>query len=113
MKRNYRIYITDILKNIEKVERFVEGLDYSDFVADEKTNCAVLRCIEVMGEAAKYVPDVIRERYSEVPWKDIAGMRDKLIHFYFGVNFEKVWKVIKEDIPSLKPILQRMLEDLG
>lgn len=113
MKRNVSIYLKDILENIDRAEKFVERLGYEDFAKDERTNFAVIRCIEIIGEAAKHIPEAIRQKYSEIPWKDIAGMRDKVIHFYFGVNLERVWLVVKEDMPKIKPFIQKVLEDLG
>lgn len=65
----------------------------------KKTHYAVLKCIEIIGKTSKRVPDPIRNKYTEIPWKDMAGMRDKVIHFYFGVNLEIVWLTITEDIP--------------
>ena len=112
MKRDVSIYITDILENMELAEDFVKGMDYEEFISDKKTNYAVTRCIEIMGEAAKHVPEGVRKKYSEIPWKDIAGMRDKIIHMYFRVSLEKVWLVLKEDIPELKPLFQKVIAEL-
>lgn len=112
MKRDVSIYIKDIFENMERAEKFVQDMSYEDFAKDEKTNYAVIRCIEIMGEAAKHIPELVRQRYSEIPWKDIAGMRDKGIHFYFGVNVERVWLVVKEDIPQIKPYIKKILEDI-
>ncbi len=109
MKRNIAIYIRDILENMELAEDFVKGMTYEEFVSDTKTNHAVIRCIEIMGEAAKHVPEDVRQKYPEIPWKDIAGMRDKIIHLYFKVSLEKVWLVLKEDIPKLKPLIKKVI----
>jgi uncharacterized protein with HEPN domain len=111
MKRDASIYLKDIQENIERVERFVEGMSYEEFVEDERTSFAVIRCIEIIGEAAKHVSEEIKDKYLEVPWKDIAGMRDKVIHFYFGVNLEMVWMVVKKNIPELKPYIEQALKD--
>jgi uncharacterized protein with HEPN domain len=113
MKRRISIYIKDILENIKFAEKFIENIAYKDFASDKKTFYAVLRCIEIMGEAAKNVPEDIRGKYPEIPWKEIAGMRDKIIHFYFGINMKKVWMAVKEDIPLIKPHLKRVLKDLS
>ena len=112
MNRDITIYVKDIFENMERAEYFVEGMSYEEFAEDEMTNFAVMRCIEIMGEAAKHVPDFVRDKYQEIPWRDIAGMRDKVIHFYFGVNLERVWLVVKEDIPQIKPHITKVLEDL-
>ncbi len=110
--RTFRDYIVDILSSIQDIEEFVKGMDFDEFVKDRKTINAVIRSLEVMGEAVKKIPDEIRERYPEIPWKYIAGMRDKLIHEYHGVDLEIVWEVIKSEIPPIKPIFEKMLSEI-
>lgn len=112
MKRDPSIYLKDILDNMERAERFVKGMDYLEFENDEKTHYAVIRCIEIIGEATKNITHSIRKKYPQIPWKDIAGMRDKLIHFYFGVNLERVWDTVKYDIPKIKPLIKDVYNDL-
>jgi len=113
MTRNADLYIKDILDNMENAERFVEGMTRQEFSKDTKTAYAVTRCIEIIGEATKNVPAATRRKYPDIPWKQMAGMRDKVIHFYFGVNFERVWLVVKKDIPELKPRLKKVLDDIS
>jgi len=110
MKKDFLHYVEDILDAMAKAETFVQGLDYEGFATDAKTAFAVTRALEIIGEAAKKVPRSVRSHYPDVPWKDIAGMRDKLIHEYWGVNLETVWKTVKEDVPSLKPLFESILQ---
>lgn len=101
--RIYLHYLEDIVENAAKALEFVQGMSEEDFLQDDKTIFAVIRALEVMGEAAKNVPDEIRNKYSHIPWRDIAGMRDKLIHHYFGVDLKTVWKTVNHDLPLLYP----------
>jgi uncharacterized protein with HEPN domain len=113
VSRDISLYIKDILQNMNDAEEFMQGLLYDQFASDKKTLNAVLRSIEVIGEAAKKAPVEIRTKYPSVPWKEMAGVRDKIIHFYFGVDREAVWLVVKERIPSLKPLIEQILRDLS
>ena len=113
MSRDISLYIKDILQNMRDAQEFIQGLSYDRFASDKKTLNAVVRSVEVIGEAAKKVPDEIRTKYPSVPWKEMAGMRDKLIHFYFGVDREAVWLVVKERIPALAPLIEQILQDLS
>jgi len=111
--REYGDYIEDILTSVNDIEEFTKGMEFDDFIRDRKTVFAVIRGIEVIGEAAKHIPNSARNKYPGIPWKDMAGMRDKITHEYFGVNLKVIWKTVKEDIPQLKPLVQNMLKDLG
>jgi len=110
-ERNYTIFLHDIMENINRIEHFIKNMEYKDFQQDEKTRFATIQCIEIIGEAAKHIPRRTRSRYPAIPWNDIAGMRDKLIHAYFIIDSLKVWKVIKEDIPELKPQIEAILKE--
>lgn len=112
MKRDASIYLQDILDNIDKAISFVGDMTYEDFECDEKTFYAVVRSIEIIGEASKNLPEGIRKQHPQVPWRQIAGMRDKAIHSYFGVNTLRVWQVVKDDLPKLKPSIEKLKKEL-
>jgi uncharacterized protein with HEPN domain len=112
MTREFKDYLMDLIEAMDKMEQFTEAITYEDFKKDEKTIFAVIRALEVMGEAAKKIPADARNKYKRIPWKQIAGMRDKLIHEYFGVNTRVIWKTVKEDIPLVKPIIKQMIDDM-
>jgi len=112
MKKHENIdYFRDILDSIIEIEKFVKGLDYSNFKTDRKTILAVIRDIEVIGEAAKNISRAIRKNYPEIPWKDIVGMRDKLIHGYFGIDLEILWETLQQDLPQLKIHILKLIEE--
>lgn len=113
MKRNYTIFIKDIWKSIESIEEFVKELNYEDFKKDDKTVSAVIRKLEIIGEATKNIPKDIQKKHPKLNWRGMSGMRDKLIHEYFGVDTEILWEVIKEDIPSIKPLIKKILEEIS
>ena len=110
--KEYIDYIQDILNSIEEIEEFTKGLTYDEFAEDRKTINAVVRSLEIIGEATKNTPDSIREKYSEIPWKSMAGMRDKLIHEYSGVDLAIVWKTIQNNIAEVKPLIKEIKQDL-
>ena len=102
MKEEFLDYVEDIIKAMVDALSFIKDMDYQTFVKDKKTMYTVIRAIEIIGEATKNIPLTIKERYSQIPWKDLAGMRDKVIHAYFGVDLKRVWSTVKMDIPNLK-----------
>jgi len=112
VKRDIRDYVNDIIDSMEKAAKFIEGMSYEQFVQDDKTVFAVVRALEIVGEAVKRIPEETRAEYPGIPWKGMAGMRDKVAHEYFGVNLKYVWETVKERIPELKPMFQKVMKDL-
>ena len=112
MKRSWQDYLADILAVLDDLETFTSGISYDEFLIDKKTVYAVVRALEVMGEAAKQVPEAIRQANPGVPWKRMAAARDKLIHGYFGIDVEIVWTIATVDAPAMKPHLESMAAGL-
>ena len=102
MEKDDLVYIEHILDCIRKIKEFTNGLSLKDFSVNELVQDAVIRNIEIIGEASKKISSDTKQIYYEIPWKEIAGMRDKLIHDYLGVDVEVVWRTITEDIPTLE-----------
>lgn len=109
--RDYKLYVKDILEAIESIEKFVKDMSFDEFVKDDKTSSAVIRKFEIIGEATKRVSNEIKQKYPQIPWKEMAGMRDRLIHLYFGVDFKLVWETIKKRIPTIKPLMKVILKE--
>ena len=107
--RDFQVYLEDIIDAIKSIEEYTRGLTYKAFAKDKKTVDAVIRNFEIIGEAAKHIPEKTRKQYPEVPWKDMAGMRDKLIHEYSEVKLDVLWKTIKERLPVVRPLVEEAL----
>ena len=101
MSRDWRLYLDDIREACERVVRYARGLDKNAFLADEKTYDAVLRNLEVIGEAAKHLPDEIKVQHPEIDWRKVVGLRDVIAHAYFGLNYAVLWDIISKKVPEL------------
>lgn len=113
MKRRLAsLFLQDILQAMDRIARFVGDRDYETFAADELLTSAVVRQLEIIGEAAKNLPQGIRERYADLPWHLMARMRDRLSHGYWTVDYEIVWRVIQEELPALRPRIEVVLEEV-
>lgn len=112
MKRKASLYIKDIIDAIEKIEDFVKDMSFEKMVDDDKTASAVVRKLEIIGEASRQLPTEIKEKFREIPWSSMIKTRDKITHFYHGVDYEIVWEIIKNDLPPLKPLLVRIYNQL-
>jgi len=110
MKREYEDYLRDMLENAEKALLFIQGMDYDGFCVDDKAVYAVIRAFEIIGEAARQIPESVRQANPEIPWREIAAMRNKLTHEYFGVNTKVIWRTVQEDLPIIIPLLKKMLK---
>ncbi|MEJ2596763.1 MAG: DUF86 domain-containing protein [Anaerolineales bacterium] len=111
MSNEFLDYIEDILDSMDKAEILLENVDFKQFETDFRINFAVVRALEIIGEAAKRIPDTVREEYPAIPWRGMAGMRDRIIHGYDTVDLQIVWDVVKKDIPLIKPQIRQILTD--
>jgi uncharacterized protein with HEPN domain len=109
--RELRDYINDLIEACEDILSFTKGMSYSDFAGDKKTVNAAIRSLEVIGEATKKLPASFRDNYPNIPWKQMAGMRDKLIHEYFGIDKQMVWQAIERHIPYILPQIKKITID--
>ncbi|MBU2104350.1 MAG: DUF86 domain-containing protein [Nanoarchaeota archaeon] len=110
MKRDVILFVRDTLERIELIENSISKLSKLDFQSNNLIVDATIRRLEVIGEAVKNIPDSFRNKYSDVPWRKIAGLRDIMTHAYFGVDLDIIWKIIKDDIPILKKQIKEILE---
>ena len=110
MKRRVSDYVEDILESIQKIEDFTEGMDYNAFVTDAKTLYAVRTALQIIGEASAKIPEDIRKKHSDIPWVQIRGLRNRIVHEYFGLDVRLIWNTIKNDLPVLKPEIGKLLD---
>ncbi|MEK9149736.1 MAG: DUF86 domain-containing protein [Candidatus Desantisbacteria bacterium] len=111
--REAKLFIADVLEAIQKIENYTHKMSYEEFMKDERTKDAVLRNLEVIGEAVKNIPNEIKEKYLKVDWKAISGMRDRLIHGYFGVSFPIIWETVTDELPTFKENIEEVLKEMG
>ena len=112
MKRTYKMYIEDILESMDKIERYINSLTYETFEKNDLVVDAVIRNIEIIGEASKNIPENVRGEYPEIPWKRIVGLRNIAIHEYFGVDLTIIWEIITKNLPETRSKIELMLESL-
>ncbi len=109
MPRDYRVFLDDIMEATSKVLEYTSGFSYEQFCADRKTIEAVVWNLQVIGEAVKNIPEEIRSQYPDVPWRDMAGLRDIIVHQYFGIKLDVIWKVIQQDLPRVEHLIREIL----
>lgn len=111
-EKSPKVYLEDILTSISRIEEFIEGLSFENFSKDQKTIDAVIRNLEIIGEAARNVPEGFAGQHSNLPWREMVSVRNKIIHQYFGVDINILWQTIKEDLRGLKNQTQNLLKTL-
>ena len=102
--------LSDIKEAVRRIGLYIEEMDYEEFLQDTKTQDAVVRNLEILGEATKNISAGLKEGYPQIPWKKLAGVRDRLIHHYFGVNYDIVWVIIKEELPEIISQVEEILD---
>jgi len=109
-KREIKILLDDMIEAIGKIDRYIKGMTFDDFVNDSKTVDAVVRNLEVIGEAANRIPRSFQQQHPEIEWRQIIGLRNRVIHDYFGIDYDIVWYVITKDLKKLKNKLKNILK---
>lgn len=109
-KRGNIEFLSDIKEAIKRIEDYIETINYETFLQDIKTQDAVVRNLEIIGEATKNVSQDLKKKYPQIPWKKLAGVRDRLIHHYFGVNYDIVWVIVKEELPEIISLIEEILD---
>lgn len=109
--RSPALYLSEILASMEKIERYTAGISYEEFIVREQLIDAVERNVEKIGEAAAAIPDDVRDRHPEVPWKTIVGLRNKIVHHYFAVDHEVIWQIVTKNIPGTKGKIAEILRE--
>lgn len=112
MKRDLRLFIEDVLESIKLIEKYIGNTSKESFGNNQKLKDSVIRRLEIIGEAVKSMPNDFKEKYPEVPWKKIAGLRDIIIHTYFNIDLDITWEIIKKDLPDLKEKILKIKGDL-
>ncbi|MEW6621229.1 MAG: DUF86 domain-containing protein [bacterium] len=112
MKKDDTIYLRHILDAIAKIEKYTVGIDYEIFIEDTQIQDSIIRQLEIIGEATKRFSDTFRDKYPHISWKKIAGMRDKLIHDYLGVDTDAIWDTVKDNIPDLREKVALIIEKI-
>lgn len=109
-KRKDMDFLGDIKEAVNRIASYTQGLTYKKFLLDKKTQDAVIRNFEIIGEAAKNISRDLRAKHPEIQWKKISGLRDKLIHFYFGIDYKIVWNIAKKELPKLSKQIENILK---
>lgn len=112
-KRSWKLFLLDMLECINKALLYVQGLELVQFVTDDKTQDAVVRNLEILGEAAKRIPEEVKRDHPEIPWAQIVGMRNRLVHGYFAIDPRVVWEIVSNELPKLRDDLQKLWEQYG
>jgi len=107
------IFVEHIIENIEDIESFTENIEKEDFLENKEKQNAIIRSLEIIGEAVKNISPKLKTKYKDIPWKEIAGTRDKITHHYFGVDLELIWKIVKENLSNLKEQMLVIKKDLS
>lgn len=113
MKRSNELYIYDILESITKIQKYIRGQTKKDLFKDGQLQDAIARRFGIIGEATSNISEKIKEDYPKIPWHKLAGMRNVIVHEYFGVDYDLVWKIIKKDLPALKTKIQKIPQALS
>jgi len=110
--KEYAVYLRDIIDNIERAQKFIADISYDEFVDDDLRNYGVVRCLEIIGEATKRLPQELRDQHPEIPWRSMTGTRDVVAHAYAAISLSKVWQTAKDDLPPLISPIRNILSGL-